>query len=435
MLRVGLRVCVFAVVALLATAAHADARRDVIDLLNAHRTERALPPVFEDSRLSAAAQGHVDDMAARGYAALDAPGGPRFDSRVARTGYRPLGLARTVLFGDRQPAEVAREVMNSPRLAAVVLSDRPLDVGVGYRGTPFTVKDRGVATGAWTVVVAIRPPDPLADPVPVLLAEVNRARDRRGVAPVRLNDRLSRAAVAHAEDMIRRGYFDHVAPDGGTPADRLRRAAYDYLTYGENLAAGQGSPRAAVEGWDGSPGHARTMYDTAFDEVGLAYRLGPIERRSGTSYHVWVSVYGRGIGAPLHRSDAAVDLWEGIRDRRVADGGPPIRLTPELTTIAEDMADDMVRRGYLDVDAPRGGPTLNDRVALVSDRYRSLNAVAVAGQTSAAEVLAELGAGGHDRAIRNRAFADIGIAYRFGPVEVGGADYHHVWVLLFGRPR
>lgn len=435
MLRAGFRILVFTVVSMLATAAHADLRRDVLDLLNAHRAERALPPVFEEPRLFAAAQDHVHDMAARGYAALVPPNGRRFSSRVARTGYRSDGLAGLLLVGDRPPSEVAREVMNSPRLAGVVLSDRALDVGIGYTGKPFTVTDQGVATGAWLIAVAIRPPEPLADPLPGLLTEINRARDRRGVAPVRLNDRLSRAAAAHAEDMIRRGYFDHVAPDGRTPGDRLEHAAYDYIKYGENLAAGQGSPREAVEGWDGSPGHARTMYDPDFDEVGLAYRLGPIDQGSQMSFHVWVSVYGRSIGAPLHRSDAVVDLWEGISDRRAASGGPPVRLSPELTLIAEEMADDMIRSGYLDIDPPTGGPTLEDRVSEVSERYRSLRAVTTAGQSGAAELLAKLDANGYDPGAHNRDYGDIGIAYRFGPATVDGADYHHLWVLLIGRRR
>ena len=48
----------------------------------------------------------------------------------------------------------------------------------------------------------------------------DRARDAHGLASLRWSAQLAAAATKHSEDMAWRGYFNHVSPDGATPADR-----------------------------------------------------------------------------------------------------------------------------------------------------------------------------------------------------------------------
>lgn len=53
---------------------------------------------------------------------------------------------------------------------------------------------------------------------------LNAARGQRGLRPVQSDTSLTRAALAHAQDMSARTYFSHVSPEGGTPMDRVRGA-------------------------------------------------------------------------------------------------------------------------------------------------------------------------------------------------------------------
>jgi uncharacterized protein YkwD len=105
---------------------------------------------------------------------------------------------------------------------------------------------------------------------------VNRERTRKGMRALRVNRRLSRAAIAHTRDMINRHYFEHVSLTGKDVVDRLRTTGYignvtSWLV-GENLAWGSGSrssPRQIVVAWLNSPGHRRNMLNRRFREIGI----------------------------------------------------------------------------------------------------------------------------------------------------------------------
>jgi uncharacterized protein YkwD len=73
--------------------------------------------------------------------------------------------------------------------------------------------------------------------------------------------------------MARNNYFSHSSRDGTTPAQRVERAGYRYRTTGENIAAGQTQPEAAVAGWIKSPGHCANLMNPAFTEMGTAYAV------------------------------------------------------------------------------------------------------------------------------------------------------------------
>jgi uncharacterized protein YkwD len=106
---------------------------------------------------------------------------------------------------------------------------------------------------------------------------INRERTSRGLRELRTNRRLSRAAVAHNEDMIKQGYFEHVSPTGKDVVDRLRSTGYllgrvKTWLVGENLAWGIGTlstPREIVTSWMNSPGHRRNMLNRRFREIGI----------------------------------------------------------------------------------------------------------------------------------------------------------------------
>ncbi|MEM1117199.1 MAG: CAP domain-containing protein [Bacteroidota bacterium] len=72
-----------------------------------------------------------------------------------------------------------------------------------------------------------RPSDRRAPALDRLGAEVhvetNHARSRASRRTLAWDRDLAAVARAHSRDMARRGYFDHVSPDGRDPQDRARR--------------------------------------------------------------------------------------------------------------------------------------------------------------------------------------------------------------------
>ena len=55
---------------------------------------------------------------------------------------------------------------------------------------------------------------------------LNAERTERGLRPLKVNRRLSRAATAHADDMVRRDYFTHETLIGTSFVTRIRRTGY-----------------------------------------------------------------------------------------------------------------------------------------------------------------------------------------------------------------
>jgi len=122
-----------------------------------------------------------------------------------------------------------------------------------------------------------------------------RARDRRcgrqffsATAPLQSSPSLQKAATSHARDMARRNYFDHHAPDGSEPRDRVRRTGYRWTLIGENIAFGPESAEEVVAGWLASPGHCANIMDPRFRDLGSAVAKG---RKRGHFY--WVQDFGK----------------------------------------------------------------------------------------------------------------------------------------------
>jgi uncharacterized protein YkwD len=140
-------------------------------------------------------------------------------------------------------------------------------------------------------------PDPAASPSPNPRAAQDIAMERRvielvnerrgtvGCKPVRADVRLARASLGHAQDMARRDYFSHTGRDGSTPWDRAEAAGYQRVT-GENLAAGQRSPREVVTAWWRSKGHRANIANCSQKAIGMGVAHG------GTYGIYWTQLFG-----------------------------------------------------------------------------------------------------------------------------------------------
>lgn len=112
-----------------------------------------------------------------------------------------------------------------------------------------------------------------------LEALVRRARPRTHPRLER-SRALDSAALLHARDMARRGYFDHDSPEGTEPADRVALAApgaivsdvRENLYFLETNTPGDYRTRAqgAHQGLMNSPGHRENILNTRSTHIGLA---------------------------------------------------------------------------------------------------------------------------------------------------------------------
>jgi uncharacterized protein YkwD len=128
---------------------------------------------------------------------------------------------------------------------------------------------------------------------------INRTRSVRGLPTLRASERLRLAAVRHGSDMVRRSYFDHVSPDGGTLTERVRRTGYlsaaaDY-TLGENIGWGTAelsTPESIFQAWMNSPPHRAVILDRRFREagVGVVHGVPAAVEGAGATYVLDVGV-------------------------------------------------------------------------------------------------------------------------------------------------
>jgi uncharacterized protein YkwD len=104
-----------------------------------------------------------------------------------------------------------------------------------------------------------------------------------------MNANLRLAAQGHSQDMATNNYFSHTSLDGRTFADRIRGAGYTGSgPLGENIAAGQGSPAAVVNGWMGSTGHCQNIMSGSYRSIGVGYAF-----RAGSAYGAyWTQTFG-----------------------------------------------------------------------------------------------------------------------------------------------
>ncbi|MFF8293487.1 CAP domain-containing protein [Streptomyces sp. NPDC016309] len=131
-----------------ARGAAAEYARRVVALTNAARAKAGCAPLRVDPRLRAAAQGHADDMAARGYYGHAGPGGHDAGDRMEAAGYGWRAWGENIHRGPRSPARAVRDWMASEGHRKNVMNCRFTDIGVGVSlrsNGPWWVQDFGAA--------------------------------------------------------------------------------------------------------------------------------------------------------------------------------------------------------------------------------------------------------------------------------------------------
>jgi uncharacterized protein YkwD len=124
-----------------------------------------------------------------------------------------------------------------------------------------------------------------------ILCLLNQERAERGLKPLDDESRLLKAARKHSADMVKRRYFDHKSPDGGTMVDRAKAAKYlpkdRSWRIAENLAWGSGSYGSAshvVTSWMKSAPHRRNILDDELRHAGVGVAEGTPGGRRGATF-------------------------------------------------------------------------------------------------------------------------------------------------------
>jgi uncharacterized protein YkwD len=119
----------------------------VLALVNAARAAGPghCGPIQLDPRLTAAAQGHSDDMAARNYFSHDTPDGLDFSARIANAGYPGFASAENIAKGQRSAQQVMTDWMNSPGHRVNIENCEHTAIGIGVNTTAWTwTQDFGI---------------------------------------------------------------------------------------------------------------------------------------------------------------------------------------------------------------------------------------------------------------------------------------------------
>jgi uncharacterized protein YkwD len=127
---------------------------------------------------------------------------------------------------------------------------------------------------------------------------INSERQTAKIMPLVLDEELSKIARGHSQDMAKRGFFDHVNPDGKSPRDRVRMAGYNCpKTVGENIFQNNLYSRvqirgtvktyywnsldeiatSTVQGWMSSPGHRQNILQREYGKTGIGVAIADDE--------------------------------------------------------------------------------------------------------------------------------------------------------------
>jgi uncharacterized protein YkwD len=107
-----------------------------------------------------------------------------------------------------------------------------------------------------------------------MLQMVNRERTKRGLHLLKMDPKLQAVARAYSRDMLARGYFSHVNPEGKTPDQRMRAGGARFTWSGENLALAP-SVQIAHKGLMESPGHRANILMPEYRKVGIGAVRAP----------------------------------------------------------------------------------------------------------------------------------------------------------------
>ena len=136
-----------------------------------------------------------------------------------------------------------------------------------------------LALPAFASAASARSAASVSAPESAVLREMNRVRAAHGLAPLRVDPRLQRAARAHTRAMLASGAFAH-----GSFGPRMDKFRVTGSLIAENLAWGTGDrgyARSIVAAWVASPPHRANLLGARYRRIGVADLVGHFQGYSG----------------------------------------------------------------------------------------------------------------------------------------------------------
>lgn len=270
-----------------------DPRGDLVRRINAERERLGAPALRLVQPLTQAAQQHAEEISRSGNLRLEQGSERQVSDWIRKAGYNAHRWTESVTSSPSDFDQVLHDWRRRDQPTWGSLMDAEVrDLGIGL--------SRLGSTPLYVFLFAVpevdhfaRTTGELRDPERVraeMLAEVNALRRKAGAPELRMNAALQKAAQAHAQDMLERGFFAHKSPGNTTVRERATKAGYKWRNIGENIAEGQKSVDEVVATWMDSPGHRQNMLEPKFREIGIGLVTG--KGRDGEYRVIWVQNFG-----------------------------------------------------------------------------------------------------------------------------------------------
>ncbi len=268
------------------------ARRALVEALDAARVAAGMTALEPHPALCGAARRRATEVASKGTIETSVEVLRRISMGLRHDGYEAHRWIESTLIGSRDDDVLGQWREANPRWLEDAMVGEFEHIGVGldrYGEQPvftlilaWTQRSQAGRQAAW-----------LADLEWVretVLKAVNDARIENRRRPVERDPELDIAAQRHAEDMLRRAYYDHETPEGHTVRHRVREAGYTRPgAVGENIAKGIFDPREAVRRWLDSSAHRENILRRKASRMGVGVAFG--DNANGFEI-LWVQVFG-----------------------------------------------------------------------------------------------------------------------------------------------
>lgn len=274
-------------------------RQELLARFNQERLAAGVAPLRIAEPLNRVAQENAEEIRENeGTVAYDEKSIPRIQGRLRKAGYQAHGWHQAFAAGPDEPAALVAWIQEKyPETFHSLMDGDFQELGIGIseiKGTPL-----------YTFFLAWQESESFARQTASLsdldraradmLARVNAERTAAGLPPLTLDPRLNEAAQRHAEDMLLRSYYNHAAPEGSSPASRVRKTGYAARLVGENIARGPVTVGEAMDNWLQSREHRRNLLHPGYQDLGVGIAVG----RNSVGYTVlWVQDFASPAQAP-----------------------------------------------------------------------------------------------------------------------------------------
>ncbi len=133
---------------------------------------------------------------------------------------------------------------------------------------------------------------------------------------LKLDEQLSSAALAKANNMIKYDYWAHNSPTDSTPWSFISKSGYVYETAGENLAKGFDTSSGVIAAWMASPSHKYNILNRAYKDVGYAVVDGKLTGKQTTLVVAMYGISSSSVAAGATKTSSS-GMFLGLQTRDI----------------------------------------------------------------------------------------------------------------------